>query len=105
LPWIDKVLCIVNAFNELVAYLPRLVPLSLETPVFDVSIDVVELVHKGVELFLLLVEGQPRGRGCVPSAGVGTPLGWGPPRLPRHRRFAAVSPQRRLSLAPHRRRS
>lgn len=48
----------IAAFSELVAYLPWSRPLSLEAHALDVSIDTVELLHEGVELFLLLEEGR-----------------------------------------------
>jgi hypothetical protein len=38
-------------------YLPRLGPLSLDTPPLDVPVGMVDLLHVGIELFLLLAEG------------------------------------------------
>jgi hypothetical protein len=57
LPRIEEILCIVTAFDELVTYLPRLGPFGLEAPLLDITIDAVEFLHDGVELFLMLAEG------------------------------------------------
>lgn len=50
-------MCVVAALGELVAYLSRPGPFGLEVPSLDITIDAVEFLHEGVELFLLLAEG------------------------------------------------
>jgi hypothetical protein len=88
-------------------YVPRPGPLSLETPPLDVLIGAVDLLHEGVELFLLLADGGLASkRGCVLGVGIDTPpLGWGPPCPLRRCRFVVVLPRRTPSLVPRRRRS
>jgi hypothetical protein len=51
-------LCAIDALSVLVTYLLWSGPPSLETPPLDVPIDVIELLHEGVEFFLLLAEGN-----------------------------------------------
>jgi hypothetical protein len=41
----------------MVTYLPRLEPFGLEAPPLDITIDTVEFLHDGVELFLMLPKG------------------------------------------------
>lgn len=48
---------VVAAFSELVTHLPCSGPLGLKAPPLNIVVDSVELLHKGVELLLLLTKG------------------------------------------------
>jgi hypothetical protein len=56
---IEEVLCIVAAYNKMVTYLSRSGPLGFEAPPLGIAIDVVEFLHEGVgvKLLLLLTKG------------------------------------------------
>lgn len=49
-----EILCVIAAFSELVAYLPRSGPRGAFA---NITAYAVEFLHEGVELFLLLAEG------------------------------------------------
>jgi hypothetical protein len=104
LPENEEVLCTIAALSELVMYLPRPRPLSLETPLLDVHIGTIDFLHAGVELFLLLAEGGLASKDpCLTLVLI---LLVGLPPCPLRRCcFVVVLPQSKPSLAPRRCRS
>lgn len=50
-------MCAVTALSELVTYLPRPRLFGLDAPPLDITADVVEFLHEGIKLLLLLAEG------------------------------------------------
>jgi hypothetical protein len=58
---VEEILCDVIAYSELVTHLLRTLPFGFEAPPLDIVVDMVKLLHEGVELLLLLTE---RGLSC-----------------------------------------
>lgn len=66
LPGVEEILRLIAALDNLVIYLPSLRPFDLKALPFDVVIDLVKLTDKGIELLLLLPEGDLAGEDvCV----------------------------------------
>jgi hypothetical protein len=93
-------LCVVAALSELVAYLSRPGPFGLEVPSLDITIDAVEFLHEGVELFLLMaVECLASEDACLALMLV-LLLDWRPPCPPPPLSFCdGVATKRALSCA------
>lgn len=54
---IKEILCAIVGLSELVTYVPWSGPLDLGAPPLHITVDIVEFLHKGIKLLLLLMDG------------------------------------------------